>query len=75
MQIYSICIVFLALCEKCVENSKRDKTTGVVSKPILSLNFNRRAQMDLIDFQSLPDGKSMCQVFLQINLKLSQCAK
>lgn len=38
-------------------NKKKNKTTGVVVKPIISENFNRRAQMDLIDFQSLPDGE------------------
>jgi hypothetical protein len=38
-------------------NKKRNKTTGVVVKPILSHNFNRRAQMDLIDMQTLPDGE------------------
>ena len=37
-------------------NSKRSKTTGLVTKPILSFNFNRRAQMDLVDMQTLPDG-------------------
>jgi len=36
---------------------KRKKTTGVVTKPILSNTFNSRAQMDLIDMQSLSDGE------------------
>ena len=38
-------------------NKKRSKTTGVIVKPIISENFNKRAQMDLIDFQTLPDGE------------------
>ena len=38
-------------------NKKRNKTTGLVVKPILSQNFNKRAQMDLIDMQTLPDGE------------------
>ncbi|CAF1106796.1 unnamed protein product [Brachionus calyciflorus] len=34
-----------------------NKTTGMVVKPILSHDLNRRAQMDLIDMQTLPDGE------------------
>lgn len=47
--------MFLLDCEECALNKKRQKTTGVVAKPILSNNVFSRAQMDLIDFQSLPD--------------------
>ena len=32
-------------------------TTGCVVKPIISSKFNERAQMVLIDFQSLLDGE------------------
>ena len=36
---------------------KRKATRGLSSKPILSKTFNERAQIDLIDMQSLPDGE------------------
>ncbi|CAF0708788.1 unnamed protein product [Brachionus calyciflorus] len=50
-------LAFLSCCNQCVMNKKRNKTTGVVVKPIISKNFNKRPQMDLIDFQTLPDGE------------------
>lgn len=37
------------------KNRQRVKTTGVIVKPMLSNNFNYIAQMDLVDFQTLPD--------------------
>ena len=48
--------MFLRYCRICIENSKRKKSIGVIIKPILSIDFNSRAQMDLVDFQSLPDN-------------------
>jgi len=43
------------LCTTCnVKKSKPCK--GVVVKPILSADFNSRGPIDLIDFQSTPDG-------------------
>ena len=36
---------------------KRHDTKGMTTKPILSKTFNSRAQVDLIDMQSLPDGE------------------
>jgi len=36
-------------------NHEKKKTTGVVTKPILSNTFN--SQLDLIDMQSLSDGE------------------
>ncbi|CAF1011097.1 unnamed protein product [Brachionus calyciflorus] len=44
-------------CQQCVLNKKRNKTTGLVVKPILSHNFNSRAQMGLKDMQTLLDGE------------------
>ena len=38
-------------------NKKRNKTTGLTVKPILSQTFNSRVQIDLIDLQTLPDGE------------------
>jgi hypothetical protein len=44
---------FKSYCLVCQEKRKRTKTKGVVVKPILSSEFNSRAQVDLIDIQSL----------------------
>lgn len=49
---------FIRQCERCVEKARRKETgSGVVVKPIKVTNLNDRAQIDLVDFQSLPDGK------------------
>ncbi|XP_050058504.1 SCAN domain-containing protein 3-like [Aphis gossypii] len=47
---------FLHFCEPCQQKQKGSKK-GVVVKPIISSDFNSRCQVDLIDFQSHPDGK------------------
>lgn len=47
---------FLHFCEPCQQKQKGSKK-GVVVKPIISPDFNSRCQVDLIDFQSHPDGK------------------
>lgn len=47
---------YLDNCKYCAENKMRRMTTGCVVKPILSSKFNERAQMDLIDMQSVQDG-------------------
>ena len=49
--------LFKSYCLVCQEKRKRPKTQGVVVKPILSSEFNSRAQVDLIDMQSLPKGQ------------------
>ncbi|KAE9521954.1 hypothetical protein AGLY_017646 [Aphis glycines] len=47
--------IFINLCTTC--NKKKSKPyKGVVVRPILSADFNSRGQIDLIDFQSTPDG-------------------
>ena len=45
------------MCERCIEKLRKKEVTGagVVVKPILSKNSNDRGQVDLMDFQSLPD--------------------
>jgi hypothetical protein len=48
---------YLASCQQCVLNKKRNKTTGITIKPIIETSFNKRAQIDLIDLQSIPDGE------------------
>jgi len=47
---------FLHFCEPCQQKQKGSKK-AVVVKPIISSDFNSRCQVDLIDFQSHPDGK------------------
>ncbi|XP_043467666.1 KRAB-A domain-containing protein 2-like [Leptopilina heterotoma] len=50
------CEIFISLCETC--NLKKSVAKkGVVVKPIISHGFNARGQVDLIDFQSCPDGE------------------
>ena len=44
--------IFIVFCVQCQLNKARKQTTGVVSKVILSKDFNARAQMDLVDMQS-----------------------
>lgn len=50
------CAIFASLCQVCVRKRAAPKK-GVVVKPILSNGFNVRGQVDLIDFQSCPDGE------------------
>lgn len=52
----SIIELFLSLCEPCQKNQKGIKK-GVVVEPMVFNEFNSRCQVDLIDFQSHPDGK------------------
>lgn len=46
---------YIANCERCAEKSTKKSTRGVVVRPILSSSLNERGQVDLVDFQSLPD--------------------
>jgi len=46
----------LSLCEPCQQKQNGIKK-GVVVKPMVFNEFNSRFQVDLIDFQSHPDGK------------------
>ncbi|XP_053545703.1 KRAB-A domain-containing protein 2 [Bombina bombina] len=48
--------IFLDLCELCQQKQKSVKK-GIVVKPIISSHFNSRCQVDLIAYQSQPDGK------------------
>lgn len=49
--------LFKSLCSTCAKKQKGIKKKHAVVKPILSRAFQHRAQMDLIDMQSTPDGK------------------
>lgn len=46
--------LFIQCCQSC-ELKKNKVKKGIVTKPIISSNFNSRCQMDLIDLQSKPD--------------------
>jgi hypothetical protein len=52
---------FIAGCEEC-ERKKGKKRKGLVVKPIIHSHMNSRAQLDLIDMQSDPDG-DFCFIF------------
>lgn len=43
------------MCSVC-HQKKTKKKRGLVSKPILHSEMNSRCQVDLIDFQTQPDG-------------------
>ena len=45
--------LFKYLCTECQKKRKRASTKGVVVRPILSKDFGSRAQVDLIDMQSI----------------------
>lgn len=48
--------LFASLCPIC-ETKKNVPKKGIVTKPIVSRDFNLRGQVDLMDFQSCPDGE------------------
>lgn len=48
--------LYIKLCQHCLQKQKGLKK-GLVVKPIISTEFNSRCQVDLIDFQSHPDGE------------------
>ncbi|XP_041346801.1 KRAB-A domain-containing protein 2-like [Gigantopelta aegis] len=49
--------VFKSMCIECQRKRKRTTTKGIVVKPILSKDFSSRAQVDLIDMQSMCHGQ------------------
>ena len=52
----SICKLFTDLCPRCIECHQRNRPTAGL-RPIITNGFNVRGQVDLIDFQSMPDGE------------------
>lgn len=50
------CNIFTTCCQTCNRKRAAPKT-GVVVKPISSDGYNIRGQVDLVDFQSCPDGE------------------
>ncbi|XP_041369644.1 KRAB-A domain-containing protein 2-like [Gigantopelta aegis] len=49
--------LFKSLCLECQRKRKRPTTKGTVDRPIISKDFNSRAQVDLIDMQSTSQGQ------------------
>jgi len=47
----------IADCARCTEKSKKKCVRGVVVRPFLASALNDRGQIDLVDYQSLPDGE------------------
>ena len=52
-------MLYLSLCVPCLKKSKVPKK-GLVIKPMIFSEMNSRAQVDLIDMQSQPDGENSC---------------
>ncbi len=50
-----VCKHFTDTCPRCIERQKRTRPTAGL-RPIVTSGFNTRGQVDLIDFQSMPDG-------------------
>jgi hypothetical protein len=48
--------LFIQLCEQCILKKKRSETSKLIVRPITSSDFNSRGQVDLVDYQSCPDG-------------------
>ena len=49
--------IFGSNCEQCILKRKRSEISKLVVKPILSADFNSRGQVDMVDFQSVPDNE------------------
>ena len=49
------CNLYITFCEECHLKKSRKQPKGLVVKPIRSHSFLSRCQIDLINFQSLPD--------------------
>eukprot|EP01082_Thalassiosira_pseudonana_P003744 g3173.t1 g3173 contig12:1561499-1563102(+) len=52
----SVCKLFINTCRRCCEQAKKKKPTAGV-KNIVTKGFGLRGQVDLVYFQSMPDGK------------------
>lgn len=50
-----VCKLFTETCRRCGEHAKTKKPTAGV-KNIITEGFGARGQVDLVDFQSMPDG-------------------
>jgi hypothetical protein len=50
-----ICKIFTDVCPRCIEQQQRHRPVAGL-RPIITLGFGVHGQVDLIDFQSMPDG-------------------
>ena len=48
---------YIENCKLCLKKKKTEPRAGLTFKPIISDCFNNRGQVDLMDFQSNPDGE------------------
>ena len=54
----SIVSQYILQCERCVEKCRRKETAaGIVIKPLMASDLNERGQVDLVDMQTMRDGK------------------
>lgn len=51
-----VCKMFTDLCPRCIQRHKRNRPVAGL-RPIITNGFNVRGQVDLVDFQSMPDGE------------------
>ncbi len=63
----SSCIALVNVCEAC-QLKRKTARKGLVIKPIVSPDMNSRGQVDLIDYQSMPDGDFKYVMVYQDNL-------
>ena len=52
----TMCKLFTDLCPRCIEGHQRNRPTAGL-QPIVTNGFNICGQVDLVDFQIMPDGK------------------
>ena len=51
-----VCYLYISFCEHCHQKRARKTPKGLVVKPVRSHDIHSRCQIDLINFQTLPDG-------------------
>ncbi|XP_076045792.1 KRAB-A domain-containing protein 2-like [Oratosquilla oratoria] len=51
-----VCYLYISFCEHCHQKKARKIPKGLVVKPVRSHGILSRCQVDLINFQTLPDG-------------------
>lgn len=51
-----VCKLFTDTCPHCIEHRDRNRPVAGL-RPIITRGFNVRGQVDLVDFQSMPDGE------------------
>ena len=62
--------LYKSLCTECLQKRKRHTVKGVVVKPILSSDYGSRAQIDLIDMQSMECNQNKWIMVYQVTLNL-----